>query len=227
MVTVNGWSRPRLRDTVRASMARKRGANMDGRAPPKRFMERLEAIQHLLHASIRMFFWEEDPFALHVIIHSCNRLLTDYAKKKNIFLTFDWRDVIRTEYHQAFLELRLETYDFLRHADRRPDQKIGVRDIAKTNEVDLLMNIHSYLEITKNNTEHTQQFMKYLFLIRPEYYKSAAPVATIEEARRELRKYEHHKVMEEFRKALAASAAFQREREQDFCDLGRVRPLKA
>lgn len=208
-------------------MARKRGANMDGRAPPQRFMERLEAIRHLLHASIRMFFWEEDPFALHVIIYSCNRLLTDYAKKKNISLTFDWRDVIRTEYQQAFLELRLETYDFLRHADRRPDQKIGVRDIAKTNEVDLLMNVHSYIEITKNNTEHVQQFRKYILVIRPEYCKSTAPVATIEEARRELQKRERHKIMEVFRADVAANAAFQREREQDLCDLGRVQPLKA
>jgi hypothetical protein len=49
-----------------------------------------------------MFFWEEDPFALHVVIYSCDRLIMDYAKKKNIFVTFDWKDYIQDEYHQLF-----------------------------------------------------------------------------------------------------------------------------
>jgi hypothetical protein len=136
-------------------------------------MEKLEAIRHLLHASIRMFFWEEDPFALHVVIYSCDRLIMDYAKKKNIFVTFDWKDYIQDEYHQLFHELRFETYDFLRHADRRPDQELGVRDIAGTNETDLLMNVLRFKEIAKIHTEHTDQFVNFIFLNRPQYYKSA------------------------------------------------------
>ncbi len=149
-------------------MTRQRRAKMDDRPPPKRLMDKLEAIRHLLHASIRMFFWQEDPFALHVILYSCDRLLADYVKKKNIFVTFDWKDYIKDEYHQAFYDLRIETYDFLRHADRRPDHKLGVRDIEKTNELDLLMNVHRYKEITSSHTEHTQQFMSFVFMNRPQ-----------------------------------------------------------
>ena len=143
---------------------RRARAKTDERPPPKRLMDKLEAIRHLLHASIRMFFWQEDPFALHVILYSCDRLITDYVRHKNIYVTFDWRDYIKDEYHDEFAELRVETYDFLRHGDRRPDHKLGVRDIEKTNELDLLMNVHRYKESTDIHTEHTQQFMNFIFM---------------------------------------------------------------
>ena len=208
-------------------MARQRRAQMDGRNPPKRLMDKLEAIRHLLHASIRMFFWEEDPFALHVVIYSCDHLIADYVKKKNIFVTFDWRDRIREEYQQAFYELRVETYDFLRHADRRPDQKLGVRDIAQTNELDLLMNVHRYKEISQVETEHSLQFMKFIFMHRPELYKSSVPDETVEYVRRELKKFDRLTKFAAYRQLLAANETFQRERSHDLCDLGPVQRLNA
>lgn len=208
-------------------MARHRAAKLDARPPPNRLMGKVEAIRHLLHASIRMFFWEEDPFALNVVLYSCDRVITDYVKKQNIFITFDWRDYINEEYHQAFYELRLETYDFLRHADRRPNQQLGVRDIAKTNEVDLLMNVHRYWEITKVETEYTRQFMNFIFMHRPQYSKSLAPNPAIENGRRELKKFDRLTIFGGMRQMLAENKTFQHERNHDLRDLGPVRPLIA
>ncbi len=48
---------------------------------PIRTLDKQEATRHLIHAAIRMFSEEEDPFAIHVLIHAAENTLIDVAKK--------------------------------------------------------------------------------------------------------------------------------------------------
>jgi hypothetical protein len=56
----------------------------DERSPPDREIDKLQAIRHLLHSSIRLLLWEEDPFALHLICQSCDKLIIDCMKADGI-----------------------------------------------------------------------------------------------------------------------------------------------
>ncbi len=116
---------------------------------------------------------------------------------------------------------------FLRQADRRPDQKLGVREIEETNELDLLMNVHRYKEIRNHHTEHTQQFMNFIFMNRPQYYKTAAPPPVVDDAQRKLKTLDRHAIFAVYRQLSADNATFQSERRHDLRDLGSVRPLNA
>jgi hypothetical protein len=102
-----------------------------------------------------------------------------------------------------------------------------VRNIEETNELDLLMNVHRYMEITGQPTEHTEQFTTFLFIARPQYFESAAVHSVIEDARRELEMLDRQSVIAAYRQLLAANAKFQHERRHDLRDLGSVQPLHA
>lgn len=43
-------------------------------------MRKQEAVKHLLHAAIRLLGAREDPFAIHLLIQSADKLLIDLAK---------------------------------------------------------------------------------------------------------------------------------------------------
>ena len=48
---------------------------------PKRTLTKKQAIRHLIHAAVRMIAAGEDPFAIHLLTHSADKLLIDLAKK--------------------------------------------------------------------------------------------------------------------------------------------------
>jgi hypothetical protein len=48
------------------------------RNPPRRYLDKQEAIRHLVHGLIMA---KEDPFVIQLVAHSADKLLIDVAKK--------------------------------------------------------------------------------------------------------------------------------------------------
>jgi len=71
---------------------------------PRRKLNKQEAIRRLLHTSIRLVMKMEDPFAIHLLVHSADKMLIDIAKKQNKLLRMDWEDYIKPEYHTSFFK---------------------------------------------------------------------------------------------------------------------------
>jgi hypothetical protein len=82
----------------------------DERVPPEREIDKIQA-------SVRMLFWEEDPFALHLICQSCDKLINDCMKAAGITSRGDFADRIKPEYLSNFYTIYRETYNYFKHAD--------------------------------------------------------------------------------------------------------------
>jgi hypothetical protein len=131
------------------------------RLPPKRTMTKQEAIQHLIHAAARMIAAREDPFAIHLLIQSADKLLIDLAKRTGKKLVFNWGEFIKPEYKDAYIETLRETANFLKHADKDRSSELHVAEIAATNILQLGVCILNYHSLFDEMTDH----MRLLFSI--------------------------------------------------------------
>ena len=105
---------------------------------PKRTITKQQAIRHLIHAAARMIAAREDPFAIHLLIQSADKLLIDLAKKRGQKL-FDWGQFAKPEYKKAVIEAIRETYNFLKHADKDHADRLHVASIARGNILQLAL----------------------------------------------------------------------------------------
>ena len=99
---------------------------------------------------------QEDPFAVHLLIQSADKLLIDLAKKRGRKLPFDWGEFVKPEYKDAVIETIRETYNFFKHADKDHDQKLHVVEIAKGNLLQLAICIVNYHDLFGSWTDHMQ-----------------------------------------------------------------------
>ena len=49
---------------------------------PRRTLDKREALRHLIHTAIRLIAEMGDPFAVHLLVHSADKILIDLAKQK-------------------------------------------------------------------------------------------------------------------------------------------------
>jgi hypothetical protein len=135
---------------------------------PMRTLDKQEATRHLIHAAIRMFSEEEDPFAIHVLIHAAENVLIDVAKKSGKQLRVDWESYIKKEYQGAFFTKYREIYNFLKHADRDFGTDMPVKDIMTSNVMTLFICISNYAALFGGWTNHMLRFQSFVFVLRPE-----------------------------------------------------------
>jgi hypothetical protein len=92
------------------------GANSeeDKTRQPRRRIDKQEAVRHLMHTAIRLIAKREDPFAVHLLINSADKLLIDLSKKLGIELRVNWEDYIKPEFHGEFFKKIRETYNYLK-----------------------------------------------------------------------------------------------------------------
>jgi bifunctional ADP-heptose synthase (sugar kinase/adenylyltransferase) len=70
---------------------------------PRRAIDKKEAARHLIHSAIRLVLKKEDPFAIHVLIQSADKILIDLAKKRGIDVTIDRKKDLPKDYRDADL----------------------------------------------------------------------------------------------------------------------------
>jgi hypothetical protein len=143
----------------------------EDREPPKRYSDKGEAIRHLIHAAVRMIAAGEDPFAVHLLVQSAEKLLIGVAKKRGDTLAFDWEDVIKPEYHSEFFKLHRETYNFFKHADKDTED-LPVHNIAVSNACFLAMAIENYRTVYGDITEHMKIFRFFTRLWKPDWFSA-------------------------------------------------------
>jgi hypothetical protein len=135
---------------------------------PGRTLDKREAIRHLIHTAIRLIARMEDPFAVHLLVHSADKILIDLAKQKGHELRIDWELYINDEYHNEFFKRHRETYNYFKHADRDFATDLPVRDIAMTNAMNLFITVVNYEHMFGERTHHMRLFLMFAVALMPQ-----------------------------------------------------------
>ncbi len=135
---------------------------------PRRTLNKREAVRHVIHTAIRLIARMEDPFAVHLLVHSADKTLIDLAKQTGHELQVDWELYIKDEYHDEFFKRHRQTYNYFKHADRDFAMDLPVRDIAMTNVMNLFITVVNYEHIFAERTHHMALFQSFVFALMPE-----------------------------------------------------------
>ena len=141
---------------------------------PDRYMDKQEAIRHLIHAAIRLVQKHEDPFAIHLLVHSADKMLIDLAKKRGQEPRIDWELYIKPEYHKVFFKKIRATYNYLKHADTDFDEKLPVRNIMMLNASAIFLCLANYSKLFGELTKHMLLFHIFMLNIWPQLLKPDA-----------------------------------------------------
>jgi hypothetical protein len=196
----------------------------DDREEPRRLLNRHEAVRRLIHTAVRMFASGEDPFAVHLLIQSADKLLVDIAKKRAVNLAVDWGSLIKDEHRQEFFAMYRETYNFFKHADKGPDH-LSVYNITEANAAQLTIAVENYAILFGAVTSHMFVFRIFSRLWKPNWFlkkfedfvpaegaeEFAKSVATLREAS----PAEFFRIIAENR---IGNAAFEQERATDLAE---------
>jgi hypothetical protein len=135
---------------------------------PRRTLDKQEAIRHLIHTAIRLIAKMENPFAVHVLVHSADKLLIDMAKNRGRKLCADWETYIKPEYHKDFFRQHRAAYNYFKHASKDVDDDLPVRDIMKLNVMTLFICVVNYNELFGEVTNHMTLLMAFVMALLPE-----------------------------------------------------------
>jgi hypothetical protein len=128
----------------------------DDREPPLRYISKREGVRHVLHAAIRSVFYGEDPFAIHLLGQSAEKVLLDLLKDAKI--EDPLLSLLNSELRSEFFKFYREPYNFLKHADRDSGDKLGVHNIAASNDMLLYLCIVRYRMLFGSDTQHMRVF---------------------------------------------------------------------
>jgi hypothetical protein len=156
-----------LRPLARESPMTKTASNEDTHEP-RRWMDKQEAIRHLMHASIRLIMKQEDPFAIHLLINSADKMLIDLSKKLGRELRMNWEDYIKPEFHGQFFKKIRETYNYLKHADEDHSAELPVYDITMINVLSLFFCTVNYSKLFGETTDHMTLYLVLVMHVMPE-----------------------------------------------------------
>jgi len=145
---------------------------------PRRKINKQEAVRHLLHTSIRLVMKMEDPFAIHMLVQSAEKLLIDIAKKQSKLLRVDMEDYIKPEFHTAFFNRHRATYNYFKHADKDFADDLPVHDIMMLNVLQLFMTASNYIELFKETTDHMLLFFSLVFHLSPQIIRPETSFGT-------------------------------------------------
>jgi hypothetical protein len=145
---------------------------------PQRTLDKQEAIRHLIHTAIRLIANREDPFAIHVLIQSADKLLIDMGNKLGKELHFDWEWYIKPEFHREFFTEHRAIYNYFKHAEKDFDQKLPIGDIMRANILPLSICSANYNELFGEFTAHMWMYALFVMALYPKIVNSRSIVGT-------------------------------------------------
>lgn len=145
------------------------------REEPRRYLDKQEAIRHLVHGAIRLVLSKEDPFVIHLVVHSADKLLIDVAKKKGTYLELDWELYIKDEYHKRFFKDYRETYNYFKHADSDFNKQLPVHDIAMLNVMAVFLCAVNYTKLFQISSHHVRVYFWFIQTLMPHLVKVPDP----------------------------------------------------
>jgi hypothetical protein len=142
-----------------------------------RKIDKQEAIRHLIHCAVRMVAAKEDPFAIHLLIHSAEKMLMDVSKRTGKKLAFNWEDYLQKGKASEFFRFHRETYNFLKHADQDFDKELSVPDLAPINIAFLFVCAENYRKIFDQDTDHMLLISRFMQVVAPHIFDLPFPEA--------------------------------------------------
>ena len=132
---------------------------------PRRYINKREGVRHVLHAAIRAVLSDEDPFAIHLLGQSAEKVLIDLLANEG--LEDPLFSLLKPDMRSVFFDIYRESYNFLKHADRDSDGKLGVRNIVGSNDLLLFICIVRYGVLFGSYTQHMLIFLTFAGLLFP------------------------------------------------------------
>jgi hypothetical protein len=120
---------------------------------------------------------QEDPFAIHLLIHSAEKMLMDVSKRTGKKLVFNWEDYLEKGKASEFFNFHRETYNFLKHADRDFDKELSVPDLAPINIAFLFVCAENYRKLFDEDTDHMLLISRFMQVIAPNVFDLPNPEA--------------------------------------------------
>ncbi len=145
------------------------------RGPPRRYLDKQEAIRHLIHGAIRLVMAKEDPFVIQLVAHSADKLMIDVANKKGTYLELDWELYIKDEYHRDFFKDYRQTYNYFKHADTDFTKQLPIYDIAILNVMAVFMCAVNYVKLFQVSSHHVRAYFWFIQLLMPDIVKLPDP----------------------------------------------------
>ena len=132
---------------------------------PRRYINKREGVRHVLHAAIRAVLSDEDPFAIHLLGQSAEKVLLDLLANEGV--EDPLYSLLKPDMRSVFFDIYRESYNFLKHADRDSDGKLGVRNIVGSNDLLLFICIVRYGVLFGSYTQHMSMFLTFAGLLFP------------------------------------------------------------
>ena len=132
---------------------------------PRRYINKREGVRHVLHAAIRAVLSNEDPFAIHLLGQSAEKVLIDLLENEGV--KDPLFSLLKPDMRSVFFDIYRESYNFLKHADRDSDGKLGVRNIVGSNDLLLFTCIVRYGVLFGSYTQHMLIFLTFAGLLFP------------------------------------------------------------
>jgi len=85
------------------------------------WIDKLEVARRQIRETVRMFFGERDPVAIHTLVASAHQILTDIGEKHRAKSVFVGKKTQRLNH----------PFNFMKHADRDPDGKINIGPLLR------------------------------------------------------------------------------------------------
>src|SRR5262249_17471477 len=126
---------------------------------PRRYINKREGVRHVLHAAIRAVLSNEDPFAIHLLGQSAEKVLIDLLANEGV--EDPLFSLLKPDMRSVFFDIYRESYNFLKHADRDSDGKLGVRNIVGSNDLLLFTCIVRYGVLFGSYTQHMSIFLRF------------------------------------------------------------------
>jgi hypothetical protein len=130
-------------------------------------ISKLEGARRLIHTSTRMIYENEDAIAVNLLVQSADRVLSDLTKSQSR-ADIIWDSPIINQQHKVELQnVFRQASNFVKHADKNPNDELEVYDIAEFSEHSLYFTILRYRELSASMTAHMKLFLGYYLLQHP------------------------------------------------------------
>lgn len=135
---------------------------------------KLDAARRQTDAAIRLFFANEDPFAIHTIAAAAQRILRDIAEKRG---NSQWHEavkqLIRPGMENRFWAATNKAANFLKHADSDADEILEVGE--EVNDLTILSCCVYYTSLGFESTPEMRGFFSWHMVMYPELLLDSDP----------------------------------------------------
>ncbi|WP_460449095.1 hypothetical protein [Alsobacter sp. SYSU BS001988] len=144
-------------------------------------LNKLEAVERLLIAAIRMIIFREDVLAANLLATSAHNFLNEYEKAKGLTMSRSYRRMMEGKRLEEGFKATSRVANFLKHADRDPDAVLEVPDLVAMTDLVIFGSIENYRSLTGGIGSHMHFFMIFFLAQNPDLLASEAITMTMVE----------------------------------------------